>query len=159
MSEEIDLRTWGYAPGGYVFTCHDCPKVTEFKDAPIGDKYSWRCRAHALEAMERAKADVPRRSEAPLCPDTIRACIEAVAHGVYAEAHDNEWDSGFNHAKLRTVQSLEALLPQPDHAQELLERFHKADDMEELPGGNMADRAIRWLLSNNIIDTSKLGGE
>lgn len=39
----------------------------------------------------------------------------------------------------------------PDPAKALVEKFHMADDQTELPGGNMAERAIRWLVATGKI--------
>lgn len=51
--DEIDLRPWGYAPGGYLFKCQDCPADLPILERAVADKYSWRCEKHALEAMQR----------------------------------------------------------------------------------------------------------
>ena len=50
LSNMVDLRRWGYAPGNYSFRCVDC-STQEFKDWPVGAKHSWRCEKHAREAM------------------------------------------------------------------------------------------------------------
>jgi hypothetical protein len=52
VSEQIDLRRWGYAPGGYSFKCIDCPPDTD----PMSQwaaKRAWRCEKHALEAKAK----------------------------------------------------------------------------------------------------------
>lgn len=48
-----DLRPWGYAPGGYTFTCHDCPPDQPINERPFAAKRSVRCEKHALEASIR----------------------------------------------------------------------------------------------------------
>lgn len=50
---ELDLRPWGYAPGGYFFKCIDCPETSIPLEWPIADKRSWRCKEHALVAREK----------------------------------------------------------------------------------------------------------
>lgn len=54
-----DLRPWGYAPGGYVFTCGDCPENQKIIDRPVGDKRSWRCEAHARAARDAEPTSKP----------------------------------------------------------------------------------------------------
>jgi hypothetical protein len=55
-----DLRAWGYAPGGYMFICLDCPADISIIDqmARSGDKRSRRCREHAIAARDAAVAVV-----------------------------------------------------------------------------------------------------
>lgn len=47
-----DLSPWGWAPGGYVFRCHECGPQS-FLAKPTGDKRSWRCEMHARAAKAR----------------------------------------------------------------------------------------------------------
>lgn len=47
----MDLRDYGYAPGGYMFKCVDCPANLSIIDRPQGDKRAWRCKEHAIIAM------------------------------------------------------------------------------------------------------------
>jgi hypothetical protein len=61
---QIDLRPWGYAPGGYSFKCIDCPPDTD----PMSQwaaKRAWRCEKHALEAKEREDANPAPAAGAP----------------------------------------------------------------------------------------------
>lgn len=51
-----DLRPRGYAPGGYVFTCGDCPENQNILDRPKGDRRSWRCEDHARAARDAQAA-------------------------------------------------------------------------------------------------------
>lgn len=54
MAGEIDLRPWGYAPGGYTFKCIDCPADTD-PMSQFAAKRAWRCEKHALEARYYAQ--------------------------------------------------------------------------------------------------------
>lgn len=49
----LTLRDFGYAPGGYVFTCQDCGPLP-FELSPIAAKYSSRCEKHAQAALSAA---------------------------------------------------------------------------------------------------------
>jgi hypothetical protein len=51
----IDLRPYGWAPGGYMLRCSDCPDDLPFKDMPTGAKRSWRCEEHARAKFERER--------------------------------------------------------------------------------------------------------
>lgn len=66
-----DLRPWGYAPGGYVFTCGDCPENQKIIDRPVGDKRSWRCEAHARAARDAEPTPKP-------APDDLIARLRAM---------------------------------------------------------------------------------
>lgn len=46
-----NLETFGWAPGGYSFTCVDCPPGQLLEHRPVGDKRAWRCRDHAIIQM------------------------------------------------------------------------------------------------------------
>jgi hypothetical protein len=60
MSEELDLRPWGWAPGFYCFKCKDCPEPDNvFMNGALGAKRSIRCQKHAMEARERALSTPP----------------------------------------------------------------------------------------------------
>lgn len=69
----IDLRPWGYAPGGYTFKCIDCPPDTD----PMSQwaaKRAWRCEKHALEA--RYNSQQQTRPACPSCNGLNTACPE-----------------------------------------------------------------------------------
>jgi hypothetical protein len=71
------MRPWGYAPGGYAFTCSDCdPSQRIVKWGALGDKRATRCKAHAIEAW-RASVTWEPAAEAP-SDATIAALAEAL---------------------------------------------------------------------------------
>ena len=45
--------------------------------------------------------------------EAMRAAIAEAAHGVWAEAHDTEWDAGFNHA-MKLVRNALAPFTKPE---------------------------------------------
>lgn len=63
MSEKIDLRPWGYAPGNYMCICSmpECKSDDGFRNQRlgtfIGDKYSARCETCALDARKKSIAE------------------------------------------------------------------------------------------------------
>lgn len=54
---EFDLRPFGYAPGNYLFKCHDCSEEEQKRNWPkrTAAKLTIRCREHALAAALRAE--------------------------------------------------------------------------------------------------------
>jgi hypothetical protein len=56
MVKDEDLLGFGWAPGGYVIRCCDCPPGLPFREQGDGAKRSWRCRMHAIEQFEKARA-------------------------------------------------------------------------------------------------------
>jgi hypothetical protein len=87
-----------------------------------------------------------------LCERTVRACIEALpAHVEYGE---------FNtHVIIENSQSraaLEALLPKPDRAEELLKAWRDFNHFQQWksyppPLGWLDEAFARWLITNNHI--------
>lgn len=65
--------------------------------------------AYEVEWLRKQCAAAPQPAEPTAALIPLQSAIDAVAHGVWAEAQDTEWDSGFNYAKLKCVQALEAL--------------------------------------------------
>jgi hypothetical protein len=71
----LDLRPFGWAPGGYIFQCIDCPPDQHRLSLDsCGAKRSWRCKRHALkrkaELLEfppapRIEWPVPKLESAP----------------------------------------------------------------------------------------------
>lgn len=59
MVADEDLKPFGWAPGGYVIHCIDCPSDTPFIRRGQGDKRSRRCRPCAIEALKREVSDPP----------------------------------------------------------------------------------------------------
>lgn len=55
-----DLRPWGWAPGGYVFKCIDCPTDLPFIKRGLGDKRSSRCYDHAVAAWKDSANPEPQ---------------------------------------------------------------------------------------------------
>lgn len=52
---DAELKPFGWAPGGYIILCMDCPSSLSFLERGMGDKRCWRCRAHAIEAAKNTK--------------------------------------------------------------------------------------------------------
>lgn len=67
MSEDIDLRPFGWAPGKYIGGCRTCGK-RDFDD--LRDKYAWNCRACAVAAYRSAELTKPA---APIPPPSETA--------------------------------------------------------------------------------------
>jgi len=77
---DVDLRDFGWAPGGYAIKCRDCTSVTGFKDWATGAKHSWRCERHARIAKAEAE-------KAPARP-TEQADVEGLVERLRKMDHD-----------------------------------------------------------------------
>jgi len=95
-----DLRPWGYAPGGYVFHCHDCPEDLPFEERATGDKRSWRCKAHAIAARGKSIEEDTPTDAGEGVEQSDRETLIAAGLDEYAVtcALRTESDGGFCHA-------------------------------------------------------------
>lgn len=74
-AKQEDLRSFGWAPGDYIFTCIDCGKkpIMPIEGANIGDKRAWRCEKHAREAkVNHEKAKLQGEAESLRLAATIK---------------------------------------------------------------------------------------
>ena len=134
---DVDLRPYGWAPGGYSFRCRDCPPVASFQDWAVGAKRSWRCERHAeiakvmaenVPAHPTEQADVQELVERLLAIDEGKMYDEpATTYAVCQQAATTITAQAAEIARLR-----DALQPFSDCCEELdgSEWTPRADDEE-----------------------------
>lgn len=99
MTNDIDLRPWGYAPGFYLFNCVDCPASLPINEREMADKRAWRCKEHALAASADAGKYVGNEATVQIAEEAFRAGFRACVGRPLAtmdddpKAEDDAWSA------------------------------------------------------------------
>lgn len=82
IAPAVDLTPWGYAPGGYLIKCVDCPPDMTMVEraAQSAAKRAWRCEKHALEAREKFGNQPPEAADERLVTITISIARNGDVH-------------------------------------------------------------------------------
>lgn len=92
-----------------------------------------------------------------LCPDTVRACIAALPAEDASDLSARAYDLAIRDSR----RSLEALLPKPDPAKALVERFQASRSsqaylIEDGVRVSSEEGFARWLIDQNLIRSEML---